>query len=80
MVEENRRIGLEVNKHQQKNRLLLDTENLKAHIITADNKFHKFRKVNKHAQNQDSLTTVQQTMAKRERSYFNNLAVMETII
>ena len=34
MVEENRRIGLKVNKHQQRNRLLLDTENLKAHIIS----------------------------------------------
>ena len=33
-----------------------------------------------HAQKRDSLTMVQQTIAKRERSYFNNLADIETII
>ena len=63
-------------KHQQKNRLLLDTENLKARIIS----FRNLESQYIHAQNRDLLTTVQQTITKRQRSYFNNLADIKTII
>ena len=53
--------------YQQKNRLLLDTENLKARI--------SFRNLeSQYTCTKPGSSTVQQTMAKREKLYFNNLA------